>query len=46
MLVGKPEGDRPLGRYRRSCEDNIIMDLSEIGCRGMDWIYLVQEWDE
>jgi hypothetical protein len=44
--VGKPEGERPLGRQRRRCEDNIKMDLREIGCCGMDWINLVQDWDE
>jgi len=31
VLVGKPEGKRPLGRYKRSCEDNIKMDLQEVG---------------
>jgi len=39
-LVGKPEGKRPLGRSRRRWEDNIKMDLQEVGCRGMDWIEL------
>jgi hypothetical protein len=38
VLVGKPEGRRPLGRPRRRWEDNIKMDLQEVGCRGMDWI--------
>jgi hypothetical protein len=37
MLVGKPEGKRPLGRRRRNGEDNITMDLREIGWHGMDW---------
>ena len=35
VLVGKPEGKRPLGRPRRRWEDNIKMDLQEVGCRGM-----------
>jgi hypothetical protein len=42
ILVGKPEGKRPLGRPRRSWEDNIRMDLREIGWGGMDWINLAQ----
>jgi hypothetical protein len=37
ILVGKPEGKRPLGRSRRRWEDNIRMDLREIGWSGMDW---------
>jgi hypothetical protein len=40
VLVGKPEGKRPLGRLRRRWEDNIKMDLQEVGCGGMDWIEL------
>jgi hypothetical protein len=36
VLVGKPEGKRPLGRLMRRWEDNIKMDLQEVGCRGMD----------
>jgi hypothetical protein len=40
VLVGKPEGKRPLGRPRRRCEDNIKMDLQEVGCEGMNWIEL------
>jgi len=35
-LVGKPEGKRPLGKPRRRWEDNIKMDLQEMGCEGMD----------
>jgi hypothetical protein len=46
MLVGKPEGKRPLGRPRRRNEDNIRMDLREIGWGGMDWIYLAQDRDQ
>jgi len=45
FLVGKPEGKRPLGRPRRRWEDNIKMDLQEVGCRGMDWIDLAQDRD-
>jgi hypothetical protein len=45
ILVGKPEGRRPLGRPRRRCtrEDNIRIDLGEIGWGGMDWINLAQD---
>ena len=42
VLVGKPEGKGPLGRPRRRWEDNIKMDLQELGCGGMDWIELAQ----
>jgi hypothetical protein len=42
VLVGKPEGKRPLGRPRRRWEDNIRMDLQEMGCGGIDWIGLAQ----
>ena len=42
VLVGKPEGKRPLGRLRRRWEDNIKMELQEVGCGGMDWIELAQ----
>ena len=44
-LVGKPEGKRPLGRPRRRWEDNIKMDLQEVGYGGMDWIKLAQDRD-
>jgi len=40
VLVGKPEGKRPLGRPRCRWEDNIKMDLQEVGWRDMDWIDL------
>jgi len=43
VLVGKPEGKRPLGRFRRIWEDNIKMDLHEVGSGGMDWIELAQD---
>jgi hypothetical protein len=43
VLVGKPEGKRPMGRPRRRWEDNIKMDLQEVGCGGMDWIELAQD---
>jgi len=45
VLVGKPEGKRPLGRPRRRWEDNIKMNLQEVGCGVMDWIDLVQDRD-
>jgi hypothetical protein len=43
VLVGKPEGKRPLGRPRRRREDNIKMDLQEVECEGLDWIELAQD---
>jgi hypothetical protein len=46
ILVGKPKGRRPLGRPRRRWKDNIIIDLREIGCGGMDWIDLAQDRDQ
>jgi len=42
VLVGKREGKRQLGRPRRRWEDNIQLDLHEVGCGGMDWIELGQ----
>jgi len=45
VLVGKPEGKRPLGRPRHRWEDNTKMDLKEVGCGGMDWIELAQDRD-
>ena len=45
VLVGKPEGKRPMGRLRRRWVDNIRMDLQEIGCGYMDWIGLTQDRD-
>jgi hypothetical protein len=44
-LVGKPEGRRLLGKPRRRWEDNIKMDLREVGWGGMDWISLAQDRD-
>jgi hypothetical protein len=46
ILVGMPEGKRPLGRPRRTWVDNIKMDLREIGWDGMDWIDLAQNMDQ
>jgi hypothetical protein len=43
VLVGKPEGKRPLGRLRRRWENNIKMDLQKVGCGIMDWIELAQD---
>jgi len=45
VLVGKPEGKRPLGRPRRRWVDNIRMDLQEVGCGYMAWIGLAQDRD-
>jgi len=42
-LVGKPEGKRPLGRPRRRWEDNIRMDLREVGWESVDWMHLAQD---
>jgi hypothetical protein len=46
VLVGKPEGNRPLGRPRRKWENNIRMDLQEVGCGSMDWIGLTQDGEK
>jgi hypothetical protein len=43
LLVGKPEGKRPLGRPRRRWMDNIKMDLLEVGLGVVDWIFLAQD---
>jgi len=45
ILVRKPEGKGQLGRLRIRWEDNIKIDLQEVGCGGMDWIELVQVRD-
>jgi hypothetical protein len=43
--MGEPEGKRPMWRHRRRLEDNIKMDIQEVGCRGMDWTELAQDRD-
>ena len=43
VLVEKPEGKRPLRRPRRGWEDNMKMDIQEVGCEGVDWIELAQD---
>jgi hypothetical protein len=45
VLVGKPEGKRPLGRPRRRWEDNIKMNLLEVGCGGSEWIEVDEDRD-
>ena len=45
VLVGKPEGKRPLGRPRRRWEDNIKMDLQKVGGGRGDWMELAQDMD-
>jgi hypothetical protein len=45
VLMGKPEEERPLGRPRHRWEDNIRIDLQEVGCGGMDWCGLRQDRD-
>ena len=45
VLVGKPEGKKPLGKPRHRWEDNIQMDHQELVCGGMDWIELAQDWE-
>ena len=45
VLVAKPEGKRPLGRPRRRWEDNIKIDLQEVGCAGKDLMELAQDRD-
>jgi hypothetical protein len=46
LLVGKPEGKRPLGRQRRRRVDNILTDLGEVGWGDVDWIALAQDRDK
>jgi len=46
ILVGKPEGKRPLGRLRLCWEENMKMDIKEVGCGGVDWIELTQDTDK
>jgi hypothetical protein len=45
VLVGKPEGNRPLGRHRRRWEDKIKTDIQEVRCGGTDWIELTEDRD-
>jgi hypothetical protein len=45
ILVGRPEGRRPLGRPRRRWENNIKINLHEVGWGGMDWIDMAQDRD-
>ena len=44
--MGKPEGERPLGRLRRRWEDNIKMDLQGVGCGTMDWFEVARDRDK
>jgi hypothetical protein len=46
ILVGKPQGKKQLGRPRRRWEDNVQMDLREIGWVGVDWLHLDQDMDQ
>ena len=46
VLVGKPEGRRPLGRLRRRWEDDIKVDLREVSCDSRDWIALAEDRDQ
>jgi hypothetical protein len=46
ILVGKPEGRRPLGRPRHRWEDNIRMDIRGIGCNDVNWIDVAQDRDQ
>jgi hypothetical protein len=45
ILIGKPEGKRPIGRSRRRREDNIRIGLRELGWKGVDWIHLAHDRD-
>jgi hypothetical protein len=45
VSVGKPEENKPLGRHKHRWEDNIKIDLQEVGCGYMDWIDLAQDRD-
>jgi hypothetical protein len=45
VLVGKPDGRRPLGRHRHGWKDNIKMGLQEVDCRDMNWMDLAQDRD-
>ena len=45
ILTGKPTGNKPLGRSRRRLEDNIRMDLKEVGINLRNWVDSAQDWD-
>jgi hypothetical protein len=45
VLVGRPEGKKQLERPRRRWEDNIKLDVQDVGCRSMDWVDLAQNRD-
>ena len=45
VLVGKPEGRRPLRRHKCRWEDNIKLDIQEVGCGGIDWIKMAEDRD-
>jgi hypothetical protein len=46
ILAGKSEGKRPLGRLRQRWEDNIRIDLKEMGLEGVEWMHLAQDRDQ
>jgi hypothetical protein len=46
ILVGKLEGNRPLGRQRHKLEDNLTIDLKEMAWEGVDWIHMAQDRDQ
>jgi hypothetical protein len=46
IVVGKPEGERPLGRPKHRWENYIVIELREVGWEGVDWIYLAKDSDQ